>query len=545
MDKYQLRRVLAQDFRNLMKQSPLSRGRIDAIFQWFRSATVTQLADECSALSKCLASDPGILEKYQTPVGEVEFREPQYLAVYRQLVGFFSRLQDNVAPETVDLQLHEAAQRLAEKPTIDLSLREYDHCRYFIRRCIGTRPPDIRSWPFRHGPGAVATGEKGLEKTHFTASFIAADEYAGFNTDDLLRLPNAPFRCLDRCIPVTRVIPVPKTATKIRVISCEPLTMQFFQQGLKGVMYSRMSHNPHFPLFDQSYSIRLASLGSRCESWGRRWQPCTVDLSNASDDVRCRHVELLFPAEWARALLAFRSEFARFPFGEVELTTFAPMGAATSFPVETLVFAALRYAAYRETRERGDVDEWAQYGDDSITAAYSYAYFLDLLARAGFHPNVSKCCGPTVRFRESCGGDFLEGEDVTYVRPRIIKLGTFAAIPPTVEMVRGLLHRGFRITAQALADTVTGPVPLGFWADSRCTLSWRHPGRIRFNQNLQRWEQEGVVNEAIPSTPLGAVDGWEGLYTAFTSGWRSETSFPTRTRAKRKFLPCFAYPYVK
>jgi len=542
-----IRKSLACDFRNIQTRlGHASRTSIDQVFQMIRNASLTDLANLYKEYVKQLCSRPSAGEVAY--IGDLEFvtaGDPVAIQALKQGLGFFSRLHANVDQETQLAQLRDTADRLSSDVELHLTAVELDHARYFIRRMIGGRPPEIRSLRFRHGPGAVATREKGLEKLYFKSTFMKVDAYLGYDSEALLRLPHQPLRALDRIDPVTRVIAVPKDALKIRTISCEPLTMQFLQQGLMDELYRRMFRRPgaHFPFEDQARALSLARLGSECHQWGRSTQPCTIDLSNASDDVKIKHVEALFPTEWAECLLAFRSDAAWFPMldQEVTLNTFAPMGAATCFPVESLVFAALRYAADRTTGRRVAGSDWTQVGDDTITAAYTFSAVCDLYERAGFHLNVSKCCGPEVRFRESCGGEFFEGEDVSIVRPRILpKFHTFYATAPTVQLVSALNARSFRQTAQLIADTIRGPVAIGD-GPAYAPAGYHYPclGRRRYNERWQRWEQQTMVEIPWGGTLLSAVEGWEPLYNWFTSHWRSETRFSNgRTKSVRTWLPC-------
>jgi len=546
---------LTQDFRDLWLHSgrAASRRQVDTFIQWCRSASISQLTEVNKAFSTQLASVPAggealCFAEHALPLGG----DPDLIRAARQTVGFFSRLHANVTEDMKLEQLAAAADRLAERRPIRLTDVEVALCREFIIRAIGRRPPDPRNLRFRHGPGAVATHEKGLQKIHFRETFISVDEYLGYDSEVLLRLPHAPQLFLERNEPITRVIAVPKDALRIRTISCEPLTMQFFQQGLMDELFTRMvrRYGNHFPFANQSVSQRLAQMGSEAGYWGRSTQPCTIDMSNASDDVKVDHIRLLFPDEWADCLLAFRSTAARFEeLGrEVELSTFAPMGAATCFPVESLVFASIRYAAARLMRVYREEDLWAVVGDDVITVAKAYDLTLDMLERAAFTPNVSKCCGPAVRFRESCGGDYFEGVSVTYERPRQLpKWNRFQANVPTVQLATALAHRGFVKTAQLIANTTKGPVAIGDGdAYAHPGLRWPVVGRTRYNRSLQRFEQQAVVEIPLPGTRLGAVDGWEPLYQWFTSGWRSETSFPIskgrNMRVRKIWLPVSGQP---
>jgi hypothetical protein len=540
-----IQKSLSQDFRNLARLHSLEcpRSRLDAVMQLIRYGSVSELTEIHKAFSTSLASAPTGGEVFDCPKGQLWLGTPELIRTVRQAFGFFSRLHANVTEEQKLLQLREAADRLGREAQIDLEPSEVEEVRRFIRRILGPAP-SLLNLRFRHGPGAVATRERGLQKLYFKETYQSVDTLLGMDSEILFRLPNQPSRVMVRAIPTTRVIAVPKDATKIRTISCEPLSMQFLQQGIMTHIYSRFARvaADMFPLTDQERPKRFARLGSCPETRGQRAQPCTIDLSNASDDVKCAHVRLFFPPDWQDLLLSVRSEFAHFEeLGfDVELKTFAPMGAATCYPVESLVFAGISYAAAKKEYRRSDnVRLYTCNGDDLVVPAYSFYRTVDMLERAAFSVNVSKCCGPTVRFREACGGDYYDGVDVTYVRPRFLpKFGHRSANVPTVQLANGLNTRQFRITAQLLANTVHTPVAIGEGdAYASPDLNWPCPGKYRYERWYQRLEQQAMVEIPCHAMPLGAVDGWEPLYNWFTSGWDTETSFPTRTRSRLTWLP--------
>lgn len=542
-----IQKSLSQDFRNLIRLHlpQVPRARVDAFMQFIRHGTVSELTEASKAFSTQLASCPTGGEVVDCPNGQIWLNgDPDSIRATRQAFGFFSRLHANVTEEQKLTQLREAADRLGSDAQLDLEPCEVEEVRRFIRRILGPAPSllDLR---FRHGPGAVATRERGLQKLYFKETYLSVDSLLGMDSECLFRLPNQPPRVLMRAIPTTRVIAVPKDATKIRTISCEPLSMQFLQQGIMTYMYERFARKAGdmFPLTDQERPKRFARLGSMPDTRGQRAQPCTIDMSNASDDVKCRHVRMFFPEDWQDLLLSVRSEYAHFEeLGgiDVELMTFAPMGAATCYPVESLVFAGIAYASARKELRRSDsVRLYTCNGDDLVVPAYSFYRAVDMLTRAAFTVNVSKCCGPTVRFREACGGDYFDGVDVTYVRPRILpKFGTRSANVPTVQLANGLNTRSFRITAQLLANTVHTPVAIGEGdAYASPDLNWPCPGKYRYERWYQRLEQQAMVEIPCRAMPLGAVDGWEPVFNWFTSGWDTETSFPTRTHSRLTWLP--------
>jgi hypothetical protein len=110
---------------------------------------------------------------------------------------------------------------------------------------------------------------------------------------------------------------------------------------------------------------------------------------------------------------------------------FSTMGNAGTFPLETLVFWTLGHACrLQELNTLSLFPEWKDlrkvsvFGDDCIVPAYMVKSFISICTSVGFIINEEKSFYDDNGFRESCGGDFLRGEDV---RPYCIKA------PPTVS----------------------------------------------------------------------------------------------------------------
>jgi hypothetical protein len=101
------------------------------------------------------------------------------------------------------------------------------------------------------------------------------------------------------------------------------------------------------------------------------------------------------------------------------------MGNATTFPLETLVFWAYGHAV-KLSLSRGNslFPEWEDlksisvFGDDCIIPSAVAEQFCSVLQSIGFQVNFEKSFLGPIRFRESCGGDYLAGRDV---RPYFLK----------------------------------------------------------------------------------------------------------------------------
>jgi hypothetical protein len=535
---------LFKDARDLlMHDSGVPRAALDRVYREIHHRSHSEVALEYKAFNRRLCSERSFGENpelfgVQLAIGGSALS----LRAIRQWLGFFSREHASVSNSIVRECLRGTALRWVSKPTsLRVTPRELYAIQAEVEHLIGRNPPCLEDLIPRHGPGSVATGEKGAQKAHFRETYHKVDALIGMDSECLFRLPHQPALSLERAVPVTKVVAVPKDAASVRIISAEPLSMQFLQQGLMKWFYDRfenMRGNP-FPLKDQGVQRARARDGSYIEAWGRRTQPCTIDLSNASDTVKCLHVRLFFPEEWRELLFSLRSEYARFPAGaEFPLETFAPMGSAICYPVECIVFLAVARAAARLMREPGEPIGCSAVGDDLVVPAYAFAYTMDLLSRLAFQPNVGKCCGPNTRFREACGGEYWDGEDIGIVRPRFIPPLSRKGWGPMATLAARLSAVGFENAANVCAAQVRGPVALGAdlpYFPSR--LKWPVIGRVRWNSAWQRFEQQTVAEVAATEIDDVPYEGWEALFQWFTSRWDSETLFSVRTRSVFTYLP--------
>lgn len=213
-------------------------------------------------------------------------------------------------------------------------------------------------------------------------------------------------------VPWNRLTTVPKNCRTDRMIACEPVGNVPFQlafdQYVKGRLRSR-----GIDLSDQSQNRAFARRGSIDGTFS------TIDLSMASDTMSINTVSWLLPEPWFQYLNDIRCTHYSFngepPKNDHDGLTygryakFSSMGNGATFALETLLFASFAYAA-GNTRP-------CVYGDDIIAARGTEERLFKLLRFFGFVPNLEKSFtdGP---FRESCGGDYYDGEDITpfYIR---------------------------------------------------------------------------------------------------------------------------------
>lgn len=220
---------------------------------------------------------------------------------------------------------------------------------------------------------------------------------------------------------------VPKSWKTFRTISCELVRNMFAQQAIKEWIYARARRHQsgisRFWAVDTDWrNQELAKLGSRDGS------VATIDFSSASDSVSLQLFKLTFRQSCLyHPCLATRTRFVEFTRpGDVmpvvlPMMSFAPMGSATCFPVETILFLAIAWNATNDT-PGASFDNLAGYGDDICIDSLAAELYIEYATRLGLIVNRSKSYyndefkPPRTYYRESCGKEYLNGYDVTPVR---------------------------------------------------------------------------------------------------------------------------------
>lgn len=198
-----------------------------------------------------------------------------------------------------------------------------------------------------------------------------------------------------------KIVFVPKTALTHRSIAVEPLLNGFVQKSVDIFLRDRL-RRVGVNLTDQKRNQELAREGSLLA----KGSFSTIDLSAASDSLATEVVRELLPEDWFVMLNALRSKQGLLNGKVLTYEKFCSMGNGFCFPLESLIFAS----AVVEAGGKLGVDS-AVYGDDIIVPADLTSRVLANLKLLGFKVNPRKTFvhGP---FRESCGADWFNGEDV-------------------------------------------------------------------------------------------------------------------------------------
>lgn len=415
----------------------------------------------------------------------------------------------------------------------------------------------------RHGPGAVSTGEEVHKKHFFTRLYSRLETVYPFTEYMVLGLTQVvdEYHCYPKLqihkTAEAKIVLVPKDSRGPRVISCEPLEVQWIQQGLGNKIRDHLEKHRltrgQVNFTDQNVNRQLALTGSKTQEW------VTLDMKEASDRVSIELVNTIFGTmpNLAAALYACRSEVTRLPDGRKhEMRKFAPMGSNLCFPVEAFIFYSLSVAAimyvYGVSRFVARRSVYV-YGDDIIVRSKYYAAVLQWLPEFGLMFNSDKCC-VAGSFRESCGCDAFNGVDVTPLRLKStwctrdrLDARTMASY---VGFAASLHARGYgRAYAQVkrLVERKLGPLPVTSkeasglcWVERDATMYEQVPGvRYRFNKALHRLE--ALSYRIRPLTVKSSADNWSSVLRTLLCGSSGSSpgvyARPRRSCLKRGWIP--------
>lgn len=211
-------------------------------------------------------------------------------------------------------------------------------------------------------------------------------------------------------VPGNVMFTVPKTTDIDRCACKEPDVNMFLQKGAGRVIRQSLKRFG-VDLNDQSRNRSLARIGSIDGSLA------TLDLSSASDSVSYELVAWALPPLWFSHLNSIRSKLTLIDGEEHVNEMFSSMGNGFTFELESLLFYSIARSVAYFTGTRGVI---SVYGDDIIVPSQMFHDLTWVLGWLGFSVNTDKSFADG-DFRESCGGHFINGHDVTpfYVREPI------------------------------------------------------------------------------------------------------------------------------
>lgn len=368
--------------------------------------------------------------------------EPSIEAIYsiRQLTLMFGKINLPCSDARMAKAMDAFVQIEKEVKIHDNRLTEVDHLAY--SRMSRMLWADVFSSVDRkvytgelvpkHGPGATADRLSGNRKYDVAEWPLRLEAVFPYGEHALPSWRH--YKCLDHVAflapaqerPV-RVVAVPKTLKSPRIIAIEPTAMQYMQQAIASDLVGTLQSSDSdfgwlLGFTDQVPNQDMAREGSISGALA------TLDLSEASDRVSNQLVRrAVINHPWlAKGIDATRSRRADVQgHGVIRLAKYASMGSALTFPIEAIVFATVVMLGIESARghrlSKKDVQslhgQVRVYGDDIIVPVDCVQAVIATLELFGFKVNASKSFW-TGNFRESCGKEYFNGEDVTVVRVR-------------------------------------------------------------------------------------------------------------------------------
>jgi len=436
---------------------------------------------------------------------------------------------------------------------------------------------------FKHGPGAVAESYspnqkwKGVYEGILTDAFdteryqydlfaITPDAHlsraVGMHVDssdtltDRIVKYGTQYTAASRSI--ARLISVAKDSTSRRTITIEPLLNQFIQQGLNIELRESISKcsilSGCLALSNQGENQKLALIGSL----NRRWS--TIDLKSASDLLSTKMVSRTFDhlPEFFGQMMNCRSTHVECDKYTLEMRKYAGMGNATTFPVQSIVFALLAITAIVDDGLRkpthGRVKRASRhvrvYGDDIIVSTKHVHKVVDWLQKAGLTVNQKKSFLDGY-FKESCGVDAYRGIDITPIycrqRPDDSSIDP-SAIAGLVSFSNQLWLKGLYKASDTIAREVEGRLGFSLPLVSRnsSALGW-HSRTDAMDANSWDSKLQCLTLKARVLTSVKKkdnLDGWPALLKFFhvpllgrPLKHLQESSMRFRLRIARKRVP--------
>lgn len=420
-----------------------------------------------------------------------------------------------------------------------------------------------RDWRFRHGPGVVSTAPRYTNKYKWVqwserldAVFPIADcgyhNYASWagNVDELTSGE-----------PEAKLIDVPKTFTKPRLIASEPGEHQWCQQNVWQYFCKRVQNSwiSNFVRFnDQTRNQELCKRGSVDGSL------VTLDLSAASDRVTCHAVGQMFrgTTDLLLALQASRTRRIRQKLSTevpevIELRKFSTMGNACTFPVESLIFLSVAIAGCLASRRlqvtRENIltlsEEVAVFGDDIIVPNDCRELVVSLLEVLHFKVNTDKSFW-NGKFRESCGVDAFEGVEVTPTYWRRPCTGNPESTVSACETRNSFQKKFFQNATRYLTSTIRMALPTVHVDSGVFGLTSFAKGsndvKRRWNTALQM--EEAFVPVVVTKVAKAPIEDDSALLQFFSEQpdpmfpWKSGYTQRPRLKIQTRWVPGYDIP---
>lgn len=445
----------------------------------------------------------------------VILKEPSVRAIrdLRQFTLLYYKYDDGVLnPSVAD----EAALGFEDRDNRVKRL-DYPITRSMVKRFQSLFPDDPMDINPQHSNGATENSKSHYERrtqVRFIPKLhsVYGPEYFAYNyTHGVEIFDKVP------CDPPARLTFVPKDSRGPRAICMEPPERMYIQKGLQEALYTYIERysiaRGQINFVDQTINRDLAKLGSYCGMLS------TIDLKDASDMVPWNLVASMVTKEWYLALNATRSSKVSYLNKgtglrvDISLNKYAPMGSALCFPIEAMVF----WTIAREVTSTCYV-----YGDDLIVPTEDFYKVIEHLEAFGLVVNRQKSLSRGY-FRESCGGDYYLGYDISYTRLKSLRVDRLIAFLNEIydlrpnesdaifNYIRRNIHRNI-CYAEDISHRDNTSLNVYYTANRSIVRSTHQSFSKRWNEDLQRTEVKRLTASPVSSRIKKELTGYSGLH---------------------------------
>lgn len=268
--------------------------------------------------------------------------------------------------------------------------------------------PFIKRVPLKVTSGATTSCKRGnVPLERFKHSEITHELSAYLSTNPEFGMPfGANPKVINGCISFQ----VPKSVDVNRLAAKEAAENMLLQSDV-GLQLSAL-------LAESGIVIKTAQDVHKAYAWlaSQTGEFTTDDLKSASNLLYRALCQYLLPPSWREVTDAARSTHIFIDGEWRELQCYAPNGNGFCFELETAIFYAMLQTAHMLVHQTWSED-CRVYGDDLIYPTSITDTVRRICKGVGFITNIEKSFS-TGFFRESCGGDFING---TNVRPIYLK----------------------------------------------------------------------------------------------------------------------------
>lgn len=316
-----------------------------------------------------------------------------------------------------------------------------------------------RHWRYNSTDAKFSSGTTSDTRKPIIDKLKALSHYTPYLYSPLYSLEGGYFGAKPASVP--RLIAVPKGMGSRRIIAPEFTVTGWYAQAALGALRRMLDLNGSGMFINehqQEVNRMLAESGSTNGEWA------TIDMSAASDSIsKCIFLSCLPPA-FHDMYINYMSWDVKIPRGKgyeiVPLHTLFTSGNPLTWLTEAIWFLGLGRTGCRLAGIKGYRTKVFAYGDDLIVPSAAYETVCDVLELFGHTVNRRKSYGFGV-FRESCGGWYCHGYDVTptYWPRRIVENTTVDIVSSLCSLQHRLISAGYYVAAERAAAVAQELLP--------------------------------------------------------------------------------------